>query len=252
MKSIVILLLSVIALAGCGRKGPLIPPEALVPATVQNLAVRQQDGDLVLTWTAPAREQGGRPLKDLAGFRLQRRYIAGDGSDCAACSEAWRTVAEIDADFPGQARRDGANFRYAERGLAAGRQYQYRLTVLSRSGGSSGPATTRSVTVRPPLAPPQLTLAVTPTAVRLGAEASLPAGAKLLGYNIYRREAGGAVPYRPLNPQPSPATVWDDTQVKPGSSYRYSATVVVELAGDPVESAPSPEREIAFVAPEFR
>jgi predicted small lipoprotein YifL len=245
------LLILVIALSGCGRKGPLIPPEALVPATVNNLAVLQQGADLRLDWTAPSREKGGRALRDLTGFRLQRRDLAGDGSDCALCEETWKLLTNIDVELPGATRRQGSDFTYFDRGLPVGSTVQYRLTALSRSGGKSDPATSKQLKVLPPVAAPAITATATAEGVGIAFTFAVPPGAKLRGYHVYRRQDPDEEPSRPFTGQPVAGPLWLDRQVQPGQSYRYRATALVESGGETVESLPSAEAGIAFALPEL-
>lgn len=252
MRIIIALLLLAASLPGCGKKGPLIPPEALVPAAVRELQVRQQGNEFRISWIAPSREQGGRPLKDLAGFRLLRRDLAGDGSDCAACADAWRLLSAIDLDYPGETRQLGGSFLHFDRGLTVGSGYQYRLLAFSRSGGISQPATSAVRTLQPTVAPPAITAQILPAAVRLAFDYTPPAGAKLLGFNVYRRQAGGERPLLPLNGTPIGGSSWDDQQLDFGKRYRYQATALVEVGGETVESLPSPELEVLFTLQELR
>ena len=102
----------------------------------------RQGRDFRITWQAPGKEQGGRPLRDLAGFRLQRRDILGDGNDCAACPDSWKLLTAIDLDFPGETQKERlAPSSTYDRELPPGSTSQYQLLALSRSGGSSSPAT---------------------------------------------------------------------------------------------------------------
>ena len=55
-------------LAACGRRGALLPPEALLPAPVADLQVAQRGEAFELSWSRPTTTDKGRPLKDLAGF----------------------------------------------------------------------------------------------------------------------------------------------------------------------------------------
>lgn len=237
-------LLLTLLMAGCGRKGPLIPPEALVPATVTNLSVQQQGEDLQLLWSAPAKEQSGRPLKDLAGFRLHKREVRGDNSDCAACGESWLLLKTVDLDTPDQAGRSGGMFIYRDR-VPIGAASQYRLTAYSRSGGISTPATSKIIRMQPPLAPPTLTMQPLPGSIGAALTFSPPKDGTLKGYNIYRR-----TPDTPMAPLPYGAAPrsgqWEDKQVSFNSSYHYAATALVEMGGEIVESSPSAEAAILF------
>jgi len=247
-----IVALTVALLAGCGKKGALIAPEALVPAAVQELRVQQQGADFRITWQAPTREQGGRPLRDLAGFRLQRRDISPDGNDCAACPDSWQLLTTVDLDLSGEVRKSGATFIYLDRGLPPESSSQYKLLALSRSGGSSAAAMSPLKKMQPVVPAPAIKAELQPSSIRIAFTFTPPAGAKLLGYNIYRRLTAAEPLLLPLNSAPLPQAVWEDQQLQFGQSYRYSATALVELGGESVESLPSPEVELVFSLQELR
>jgi len=246
-KFICIFLLIPAFLSSCGRKGQLMPPEALVPAEVQNLKVQQAGEELRITWSAPSKEKGGRPLRDLSGFRLFKRIIAGDGSDCSTCPESWQLLADLDSANPGEeAIKSGATYIRFERDIPAGQTSQYRLQALSKSGGFSSPATSPLVKFQPPVPPPQLKGEVLPAGVKLEFSFDLPAGAKLAGFNVYRRTDKETSPLLPLNPAPLPGTSWEDNEVEFDRSYWYSATALLVVNGESVESRRSTEINILF------
>ncbi len=64
------IVLLVLFLSACGRKGALVRPEALVPATVTDFSVVQKGENAYLSWSLPKRLVSGGKLTDLAGFRL--------------------------------------------------------------------------------------------------------------------------------------------------------------------------------------
>lgn len=235
--------------SACGRKGALLPPEALVPAAVGDLNVRQTGEEFRLSWSAPAKEQGGRPLRDLFGFKLFRRNIAGDGSDCSSCPDSWQLLTTVDLDLAG---KSGALFSYRDKGLPTGSSSQYRLLAISRSGGISSPATSAVKKLQPAVTPPTIKAAVLADAVRLEFGFSPLGKAKLIGFNVYRRESGKTPATLPLNSTPISQPVWEDRQLEFDRSYRYSAAALVELEGETVESLPSGEVELLFTLQELR
>ncbi len=251
-KLILLLPFALALFAGCGKKGQLIPPEALVPAAVQNLQVQQKGEDFRITWQAPAKEQGGRPLRDLAEFSLLRRDVAKDGSDCASCPEAWKLLTAIDLDLPGKAKQGSSGFIYFDRGLPSGSVSQYRLLALSKSGGRSSPATSPLRKMLPAIAAPAIKAVVLPAAIRISFSFTVPTAAKLLGFNIYRRLKGAEPSLQPLNIAPVPQGGWEDQQLQFGQTYSYSATALVETGGETAESLPSEESELLFSLQELR
>lgn len=245
-----LILLSI--LAGCGRKGALLPPEALVPAAVQDLKVQQSGNEFRLTWSAPDREKGGRPLRDLSGFRLYKRIIAGDGSDCSECPDAWNLLASVDAANPQGAGRSGPVFTHFDREIPSGQTSQYRLVAFSNSGGVSPPATSPLRKFRSPLPPPALKAAALPASIRLDFAYPADGQNRVAGFNVYRRQDKKTAPLLPVNPLPIKETVWEDMQVAFGQSYSYSATALLEINGETVESLRSPEIDLNFNLQELR
>jgi len=236
----------------CGRKGQLIPPEALVPATVGNLQVQQQGESFRISWSAPGKEQSGRPLRDLAGFRLLRRELLPGGQDCAACSDAWQLIATVDLELPLSVEKSGGSYIFRDREVKPAASSQYRLVAFSKSDGISRPVTSLLKKFLPPPLPPQLTATTTPTAIRLELKPGGTAPPEIAGYNIYRRSAAEPPPPLPLNRSPLPGPVYEDMGVAYGSSYRYAATLLLKSGDDLVESEPSPEIEVLFSEPQLR
>lgn len=252
MKRALTLILALLLCSACGKKGALMPPEALVPAVVENLKVQQSGEALRITWSAPAKEKGGRPLRDLAGFRLFKRIIAGDGSDCAACPETWQLLAAVDSDNPGETAKSGATFISYQRGIPVGQTSQFRLVALSKSGGFSSPATSPLVKFHPPLPAPGLKGEVLPASIKLEFTFVPPPNSRLAGFNLYRRSDKTALALLPFNPAPLPGSVWEDTGLQFDHSYLYSVTALVVVNGETVESLRSEELDILFKLQELR
>lgn len=252
MKALLKILLLLLLLSACGRKGALLPPEALVPAAVQDLQVQQTGEEFRISWSAPGKEKGGRPLRDLSGFKLLRRTVTADGSDCASCPDSWQLLTTVDLALPGQTVQGGGWFSYRDRGLPPGSKSQYRLLALSRSGGISSPATSPVKKLQPLVTPPGLKGAVLPAGIRLEFDFTAVAPAKLVGFNVYRRSTAKEAATLPLNSRPIVQSFWDDQQIEFGRTYRYSAAALVELEGEIVESLPSPEVELLFTQQELR
>ncbi|NVO00307.1 MAG: hypothetical protein HXX17_13375 [Geobacteraceae bacterium] len=244
---IILIVTAFFLLAGCGKKGALIPPEALVPAAVTDLNARQQGGDIVITWTQPQKEKSGRPLKDLSSMEITRRLVTGGSTDCAACPESWEKVAELDPNYPGKALKIGALYILRDGAGEIGRKAEYRLVSRSKSGGESQSATTRLMTTESAGDAPQLTAEVLPSSVRLSVKS---AGAA--GFNIYRRESKSEPATLPLNGEPVKGAFWEDSGVSFGKSYFYRATTLELKNGQPVESPFSKETEVLFQLPELR
>ncbi len=251
MKSILCLLICTLLFAGCGKKGALIPPEALVPAPASDLQVRQQGDGFRISWTAPGKEERGRPLRDLAGFRLYRHEVLPPGEDCLACPDSWRPVRSIDLDFLRDVQRSGDSFFCMDRDVKTSTAYRYSVTAVSRRGAAGRPAFSEPrKKVAAPL-PPALKAIPSPTAVTLEfVTPPLTGGSERLRFNIYRQRSGEPAPVVPLTPVPGPT--YTDQQLDRTVIYHYTVTAVVRIDGEEVESEPSNEVDASLSPPEFR
>ncbi len=252
MKSIVFVFLTLLLLSACGKKGALLPPEALVPASVGNLNVMQSGQEFRITWSAPSKEQGGRPLKDLAGFQLLRRAVTPEGGECPSCPGSWRLLTGIDLDRPTSFSKSGELFIYLDKGGNEIDQVQYRITALSKSGGTSRPADAplKKLFRTPP--PPTIKATLQQSSIRIDCTPAPAARLLAIGCNIYRRTTGSAPPLLPFNQEPVTGTVWEDQSLEYGRNYHYSAASVVKIEGEIVESSRSEEIEIVFRQQELR
>lgn len=251
LPALVIFSLLSFTLCGCGKKGALVPPEALVPAPVANLALAQKGGYVQVSWSAPTREQGGGRLSDLAGFVLLRRVLLPPEIDCDECPGAYAQLARIDLDYLGQARRIGNLFLFDDYGLKPGESYQYKVHSFTTDGAQSRDSNRAHRTAVTPPLPPVLEALSSSTGIVLAFVALPPEQGKLRGYNIYRSKKGDPMPLDPINPLPVTGNTYEDKQLLFGVHYSYAVrTVAVSPKGETVESAPSNLAEGAMVQPD--
>jgi predicted small lipoprotein YifL len=238
--AVVVSLLILSALTGCGKKGALIPPEALVPAPVSNLAVAQKSGFFQVSWSAPTKEQGGRRLTDLAGFILFRRVLLPAELDCDECPGAYAERARITLDYLGETRQVGNLYLFDDHDLKESVSYQYKVRSFSVEGAESRDSNRAHRTAVTPPLPPVLEALSSSTGVVLAFVAIPPEAGKLLGYNIYRSQKGEPAPLSPLNPKPVSANKYEDKALLLGVHYSYSVRTVAVMPNEElVESAPS-------------
>lgn len=69
--------LLLLAMVGCGRKGPPLPPQIRVADTTRDLEVYQEGRDAVLTWSYPDITTAGGPLPDVEAVEVWRATIPG-------------------------------------------------------------------------------------------------------------------------------------------------------------------------------
>ena len=234
-----LLIAALLFLAGCGKKGPLVPPEALVPAPIANLAVAQKGDRFQVSWSAPGKQEGGGTLKDLAGFVLFRRPLLPPDEDCEQCATAYGVVTRIDLDFLKTVRRVGSLFLYDDSDLTPGKSYQYKVHSLTEEGAESRDSNKAHHRVLVPPLPPVVEALSSASGVVLAFVAPATGEGILQGFNVYRSRKGGEMPLTPLNPKPITGRTYEDKAILIGVAYAYRVTAVAALNAETVESAPS-------------
>ncbi|TLM62285.1 MAG: hypothetical protein FDZ69_13215 [Deltaproteobacteria bacterium] len=239
---LVALLVAALALAACGKKGPVMPKLAALPVAPGELQIAQQGDDFILSWTIPERNQDGAPAADLVGFHIYRMvYDAAEG--CPTCRDPEELVAAIRLVRPEPAARFGQRLYWRDVAVAAGTGQAY-LVVPVTIGGHEGPAAAaHRAWMPPPPAPAALQATAGERQVRLDwtPPAALPAGQQLLGYNLYRRPAGGVYLPLALNAEPLREPRLTDFVGEAGREAVYRVTTVVRSGDLLLESASSPE-----------
>lgn len=223
-------------LAACGRRGPLVPPEAMVPAPVTTLQVEQKGERFLVSWPLPSREQAGGPLKDLAGFRLFRREVLPSGEDCEECVSAYKLIATVELDYLQGVIRSGNFFTYSDGEPTVGKTYQYKIISFKTDGSESKPSNlARRKRVPPPLPPANVRAAATSTEITISWEpAAAPPKGAITGYLLYRRK--GDSPPQQITAIPLPQTAYEDLGLERGAPCRYTVRSVARVEGEVVES----------------
>jgi hypothetical protein len=250
MKRLLLLLIFFLP-AGCGRKGQLIPPEALLPVPIADLQVAQEGGRFRVSWSLPPKPGGGGAHRELAGFRLFKREVLPPDQDCEACADAYRLAKSVDLDYLQDVRRSGDRLLTSDSDIALGTTYQYKVVAVNKDGTVSPDSNrARRRMVTPPAAP-RLQAKFTPTEVLLSWEESAPpANGKLVGYNIFRWRKGAPAALAPLNSTPDLKAGFEDTKVEPRVAYVYVVRTVAAVDGETAESEPSNEVEGVLSEPD--
>jgi predicted small lipoprotein YifL len=239
--SLVLLVLLPLLLSGCGKKGPLIPPEALAPAQIHDLAVAQKGGHFQVTWTAPSREESGQRLTDLAGFLLFRRPVLPPAEDCEECPSAYSQLTKVYVDYPKTVTKMGNRYLYADVDLLEGKTYQYKVRSFTTDELESKDSNKVRRSAVHPAAPPVLEAESTTNGVVLSFVSIPPSEGAIVGYNLYRAKAGEKMPLAPMNATPISGTKYEDKSVLFGARYSYWMTTLEKVKGETVESDPSNE-----------
>ncbi len=122
-----------VALVGCGRKLPPIPPPAPAPPPVSDLSHRVEENRLTLSWTVPA--PGARGRLPVAGFTVERALLPAAQAGCADCPLDFQPVGEVDA----AGRAPGSRVRFSEI-LTSGFRHIYRVRSFDPNRAAGEPS----------------------------------------------------------------------------------------------------------------
>lgn len=245
MRTLIVLLLTSLAITGCGKKGPLIYPDMLVPAPPADVSSQQSGSSIRLAFTLPTKDRAGQPLHDIAGVRILKRDLqTGQDPGCKACTTDFTLFKKWYADVPGDAQRFGNRVLMLDGGVSSGRSYTYTFTAFTKDnidGAVSLPVTTNAV--QPPY-PPVLAAVSQPTEIHI-VFSGMPLEGTFVGYSLYRTVKGEPFPYLPYLATPLTVNHYSDMGLDRGTTYLYAARTVVKLpSGILVESGLSNEVEV--------
>lgn len=128
----IILILSILSIAvitGCGVKGPPIVPGYIQPPTVRDLSYQVTGDKLVLSWTLP--NVVGNQVAKIASAGVYRLKRPMGKRDCPDCPQVFERMVKL-------AARSGT-MTYSDN-VSPGFQYYYKINLFDttdRSGGDS-------------------------------------------------------------------------------------------------------------------
>lgn len=251
MRNILLALVIITLLAGCGKKGVLISPDAQLPAPINDLRGAQMGESFQLSWSPPTQEERGKALKDLAGFRLFKREVLSPDEDCESCPNTYRLLKSVDMEYLQDVRLSGGRLFFRDTDLITGTTCQYKVISFRKDGTSSRDSNKARLKKVIPPAPPRLTAHISATGVLLHWEGgAAPANGKLVGCNVYRWRADALPSLVPLNDSPVAVPDYEDLGLERGKSYIYALRMVAEVDGGMVESELSNEIKGTLVEPE--
>jgi hypothetical protein len=70
-----LVLVSALAVAACGVRSRPLPPELVQPEPPTDLVAKSTPEGVRLTWRRPTSYSGGKHMRDLAGFEIQRATV---------------------------------------------------------------------------------------------------------------------------------------------------------------------------------
>lgn len=118
------ILVLLIFLPGCGKKGDPLPPDVATPPPVSHLAAGLAEQGIVLTWDIPRMTAGGER------FRIFRREL--DATECPGCTQEYGPIADFAVTEC--TVTDGAQCSWQDAAVKPDRLYGYRVAVCTGSG----------------------------------------------------------------------------------------------------------------------
>ena len=155
MRKLACLLLAAFAITACGKKGPLLYPDMLVPVAPSGVTAQQSGSSIKLSFALPSKDLAGRNFAGLSGVTiLKRDEAAGQAPGCSACTTDFSLFRKLNLDLlPPDTRRYGDLLVLLDGAVQAGRTYTYRVSAVTadnQEGALSAPATVSVVPVLPP------------------------------------------------------------------------------------------------------
>jgi predicted small lipoprotein YifL len=240
------LLFIVLALSACGKKGPLIYPDMLLPAAPAGVSARQSGNSVKLSFVLPSKDLAGRNITGLSGTTiLKRDEPSSQQPSCSSCTSDFSPFRRLNLDLlPPEIGRYGSLLVLLDGDVKAGRAYTYRISALTNDNQDGAASVAGPVDVVPPPLPPVLKVVSQPTEIQLEF-AGLPSATGLIaGYDVYRTLKGEPFPLMPLNREPLTGNRFADTGLERGTSYNYGVRMIVrQPSGGRVESGLSNQVE---------
>ena len=238
--------------AGCGKQGNPQPPLRAVPATTQDLRVRQQGPRLLLDFAYPKTTAAGTALPGLQSIEvyesLQPAPREGalaplDARVFNASAQLQQTLADADVGAATFGERLIIDLPLPDPLEDPVRARYYGVRTVSTEGDRSEVSNLAGIAPRkPPEAPDN----VSATARADGVLVEWTPVAGVLGYGIYRRGAQERAYGAPLQLLPgAEQKSWLDTSARFGQSYIYAVTAVVQ-ANPIIESAVTSVDEVRY------
>ena len=256
-----LVVLALLLLVGCGRRGAPVVPVLVEPSPPTDLEAQVQRRTVVLTWTRPTANVDGTALKSLAAFRISRYQQVPQASSSSV-------IATVKADKPENAVVSGNRYAFTDKSVVVGAKYGYQIESVNRRGIVGPPSEEATALVTVEIAAPsdlraeagERTIRLSWSAPTRRADGS-PIGG-ILAYNIYRGTNPGQFDPRPINRQPVRVPEFQDSNLVNDKTYYYIVRAVEnqeppwqeglpsgEVSADPVDLTPPAPPQVVRAVP---
>jgi hypothetical protein len=128
-----ILLVLLLAVMGCGKKGDPVPSRLILPPAMADLTAESTGEGIELAWSAPGSTGG------IDHFRIFRSE-ADAGQACPGCPQEYRPLASPKITDQALQRAGERSFKYVDAAVSAGRFYDYRVSACDAKGNCGEPS----------------------------------------------------------------------------------------------------------------
>lgn len=237
-------MLLALTLSGCGKKGPVMPLEARLPVAPSQVTLSQRGESLLLGWDIPKFNQDGSELIKLKRFDIYRIDYEPERG-CPECRNPTYLLQQIDADYYRSTSRDSQRIYMWDHFVEPGSGYRYRIVPINHKDQAGNAATIHRPCFTAPLPPENLHVETADRQVTLRWDAAAQRAddtpqSAVIGYNIYRCNAGEYFGPRPLNREPLKNTTYVDMNLDNGHTYRYTLRTVTQHGEFVLESEAIP------------
>jgi hypothetical protein len=245
---------SAIWTANCGKVGPPLPPEILIPRPVVDLTSRQIGPDVRLTWTLPAFNLNGTKATTIQRIDVYRQTVPlsslTPGTEESSRQFQGSKIMSIDMVNRDAFTEQGQmvfidQFPGLDPETLSSSQLLYAVKVMNKKkqdAGFSNLAVRQWLAV--PSAIPHINFKAEETQIVLSWDippSTASSGGSIVGYNIYRGAQSGVIPSAPLNEAPIVNPRYEDRNFQFGTTYYYTVRSVVRDNKFTAESLSSPE-----------
>lgn len=233
----------------CGKRRPPLPPLERISQNTEALEAVQRGNLVILTFPAPRSSAPNQSVQSIRRIDVYRLVEPVGAPPQALTEEEYSSRSTLVGSIPDARIRAAQKTLAFEDELELGRQpVQLRYAVRFVNSVGQRAAFSNFVIIQPSArigqAPANLTLTESEPSINLSwlapsANIDQSAPANVLGYNVYRADAG-APDFAKLNAAPVPQTDYVDRKFSFGREYRYLVRAVsLGAEGAPVESRAS-------------
>lgn len=123
-----VLLLTSLAVTGCGKKGDPVPYRAKPLPVITDLRVSPGPAGIEVRWSLPA-------TGEITGnFKITRSERSPDGTICAGCPQEYLPIGIVPAGNERKPASGERSLAYTDADVKAGHRYSYRVAVCTPDG----------------------------------------------------------------------------------------------------------------------